>query len=140
MEIPQYIVRLTNYNITRPGTSPIIGIFQNDFVASQAIERLLNYDNFLERDDFDIEEIYPEQVYWQGREMGHWEEPWRSVNRPDTPALVETDMEIDSEVDDEIPELVSCSESDSELEEEHGLATDVLEANIEVPEEQLDTL
>jgi hypothetical protein len=138
MEIPQYIVRLTNINKLRPNTSNTIGIFQNDFVASQAIERLLNYDNFLERDDFDIEEIYPEQVYWQGVEMGHWEERW-THNRPDTPALVETDMEIDSDQDDEIPELVSCSES--ELEEEYGLATDVLEANIEVPEEeQLDTL
>ena len=140
MEIPQYVVRLTNYNKTRPGASPIIGIFENDFVASQAIQRLLNYDNSLEWNDFDIEEIYPDQVYWQGREMGHWEERW-THSRPDTPAIVETDMEIDSEVDeDEIPELVSCSESDSELEEEYGLATDVLEANIVVPEEELDTL
>ena len=136
MEIPQYVVRLTNYNKTRPGASPIIGIFENDFVASQAIQRLLNYDNSLEWDDFDIEEIYPDQVYWQGREMGHWEERW-THNRPDTPALVETDMEIDSEIDNEIPELVS----ESELEEEYGLATDVLEANIVVPEEeQLDAL
>jgi len=51
--------------------------------------------------------------------------------------LVETDMEIDSEIDNEIPELVS----ESELEEEYGLATDVLEANIVDPEEeQLDAL
>lgn len=131
MEIPQYIVRLVNYNKTSLYTSPIIGIFENDFVASQAIERLLNYDDSLDREDFDIEEIYPNQVYWQGREMGHWEEPWRNVGRPDTPALVETDTEMDTEEDDEIPELVSASEDEDEI----GEAIDVLEANIEVPEE-----
>ena len=85
MEIPVYVVYFLQ-NRAPNGNKPIVGVFQNDFVANMAIQRIIDeanrtgYHN-LSRDDFDIDEIYGEQVYWNGAELGHWEEPWTPAQK-----------------------------------------------------------